>query len=202
MVKLKIEFKPKEKILKHLIENKNPTSIREASSATAIDYKNAYNYVGDLTASGAIIQRPLGNFTSLSINMSPNQEIYSVESKRTKEFLSNNPKLSLVLEDIVNLNYPFLIILIFGSYAKNTSTKHSDIDICIISDNKDKTKELQGKLNLLSLNIELHEFTTKEFVSMLEKTANNLGHEIVKSNIILYGIESYYNLISKWMKKE
>ena len=61
---------------------------------------------------------------------------------------------------------------------------------------------LRDRLNLLSLKLEIHEFTTKEFISMIEKTQNNLGHEIVKSNIILYGIENYYNLISKWMKKE
>jgi len=37
---------------------------------------------------------------------------------------------------------------------------------------------------------------------MIEKKQQNLGHEIVKNNIILYGVENYYNLISKWMKKE
>ena len=58
-------------------------------------------------------------------------------------------------------------------------------------------------LNLLSLKLEIQEFTTKEFISMIEKKKkqNNLGNEIIKSNIILYGIENYYNLISKWMKK-
>lgn len=61
---------------------------------------------------------------------------------------------------------------------------------------------MQEKLNLLSLRLEIHEFTTNEFISMIEKTQNNLGHEIIKKNIILYGIENYYNLISKWTKKE
>ena len=50
--------------------------------------------------------------------------------------------------------------------------------------------------------MEIHEFTSKEFISMIEKTQSNVGHEIVKNNIILYGIENYYSLISKWMKKE
>ena len=67
--------------------------------------------------------------------------------------------------------------------------------------NEGKIKKI-NKLNLLSLKLEVHEFTTREFISMIEKTQNNLGHEIVKNNIILYGTENYYNLISKWMKKE
>ena len=32
---------------------------------------------------------------------------------------------------------------------------------------------------------------------MIEKKQNNLGHEIIKNNIILYGVENYYNLIEK-----
>ena len=94
-----------------------------------------------------------------------------------------------------------MIVLIFGSFAKGKNTSSSDIDICVISDNKKKIKELWEMLNLLSLKLEIQEFTTKEFISMIEKKQNNLGNEIIKSNIILYGIENYYNLISKWMKK-
>lgn len=57
-------------------------------------------------------------------------------------------------------------------------------------------------MGLLPEKIDIQEFTTNEFTSMIEKKQNNLGHEIIKNNIILYGIESYYNLIAKWMKKE
>jgi len=195
-----IKLKPKEKIIKSLIENKNPQSIMTLSGAAILDYKNTYNIVDEL--SSIIFKEKIGNTNLIKINLVPNQEIYNVENKRTQEFLSKNPKLKLVQNDIEEIGYPFMIVLIFGSYVKNTKTESSDIDICIISDNKDKLKELINKLNLLSLKLEIHEFTTYEFVFMIEKTQNNLGHEIVKNNIILYGTENYYNLISKWMKKE
>lgn len=198
----KVGLKPKEKLIKYLIENKGPVSIKKLSGAAVIDYKNTYNYVGDLTASGAIIQSTIGNTTPVQINLSPNQEIYSVEQKRRDEFLLKNPKFKLIKKDIEELNYPFIIVLIFGSFAKEKNTIVSDMDVCIISDNREKTKKLVEMLNLLSLKLDINEFTTNEFISMIEKTQNNLGHEIVKSNIILYGIENYYNLISKWMKKE
>jgi len=197
-----MEFKPKEKLLKYLIENKNPISIMQASGAIVMDYKNTYNLVGDLSASGAIISEKIGNTTPIRINLFPNQEIYNTEKKRTEEFLSKNPKLKLIKEDIETLGYPFMIVLIFGSYSKNNQVQGSDIDICIISDNKEKTRELIEKFDLLSFKIEIHDFTIKEFVSMIEKNQNNLGHEIIKNNIIFYGAENYYSLISKWMKKE
>ena len=88
------------------------------------------------------------------------------------------------------------IILIFGSTIKNINNKFSDLDLCIISDNKEKKEKLIQKLNLLSMKIELHNFTTKEFLSMIEKKQPDISDEIIKNNIILYGIENYYNLIS------
>ncbi|WP_100907927.1 nucleotidyltransferase domain-containing protein [Methanobacterium sp. MZ-A1] len=36
-------------------------------------------------------------------------------------------------QKLYNLNFPF-IALIFGSYAKGTASKHSDIDLMIISE--------------------------------------------------------------------
>ncbi|MEK6833786.1 MAG: nucleotidyltransferase domain-containing protein, partial [Nanoarchaeota archaeon] len=198
----RIVFKPRERILKFLIEDKTPKSILSLSGSVVIDYKNTYNYLKDFTASGAIIQNQLGNTNLVEINFSPNPEIYSVEKKRTEEFLYKNPKLKIVKNYIEELNYPFLVALIFGSYVKDKKTESSDVDICIILDDKNKSKELQEKFNLLSLKLEIHEFTTNEFISMIEKAQNNLGHEIIKNNVLLYGIENYYNLISKWMKKE
>ena len=199
--KASIKLKPKEKLIKYLIEHKEPQSIMTASGAIVMDYKNTYNIVNEFQPT-IINKQKIGNTNLIKLNLVPNQEIYNVENKRTQEFLSKNPKLILIQKDLEETGYPFMIVLIFGSYVKNTKMKDSDIDICIISDNKEKSKELINKLKLLSLKFEVQEFTTYEFVSMIEKTQNNLGREIVKNNILFYGTENYYNLISKWMKKE
>lgn len=204
MVKNKVEFKPKEKIIKYLIENKTPVSIRETSSATKIDYKNTYEYIKDLEKVEVIkfFSESIGVVNPIKLNIASNQEIFSVEEKRTKGFFNKHSNLRLIQKDVHNQSYPFMIVLIFGSYAKNEETKNSDIDLCIISDNKREIKKLIDRLSLLPLNIEIQEFSTREFISMIEKRQNTLGHEIVKNNIIIYNIEGYYNLISKWMKEE
>jgi len=195
------KLKPKEKLLRYLIENKTPQSILALSGSVCLDYKNTYNLINEFHPD-IVYKDKVGNTSLIEIKLTPNKEIYSVEEKRTEEFLSKNPKLNVVKKYIEELNYPFFIVLVFGSYVKGEKTQTSDVDICIISDNKDKLKELHEKINLLSLKLDIQEFTTKEFISMIEKTQSNLGHEIIKSNIILYGIENYYNLISKWMKRE
>lgn len=202
MVKNTIKLTLKEKVLKYLIENKESLhSIRNIANNLKSDYKNTFKVIDTLQPL-LISKTKIGNINLIKINLVPKQEIYSIENKRTKELLQDNPKLKLMQKDIQNLNYPFIVVLIFGSTVKKTTFKYSDIDICIISDNKSKKEQLIKQLNLLSLNIEIHNFTTQDFISMLNTSQSNLGHEIVKNNIILYGIENYYNLISKWMKKE
>ncbi len=196
-----MKLKPKEKLLIYLLENKTPVSIMQASGAIVMDYKNTYNLVNELQPA-LIHTEKLGNTNLIHLNLKPSPDIYSIEQKRVDKFLLQHPKLKVVKNYIEDLNYPFMTVLVFGSYVKEAQTEHSDIDICVIIDNKDKYKELWQKINLLPLKLEIHEFTTKDFISMIEKRQNNVGQEIVKNNIILYGMENYYNLISKWMKKE
>ena len=191
----------KEKILAYLIENKHPESILQISHYLNADYKNTFNIIKNLSPD-VLFKNKLGNTTLIEVKLYPNEEIFSIERKRAGIFLSKNKKLELIKKDADSISYPFMIVLIFGSYVKKNKTEKSDIDICIISDNKIKLEELVSKLRLLPLNLEIHNFTTKEFESMLEVKKANLAKEIIKNNIILYGIENYYNLISKWTKKD
>ena len=196
-----VNFSLKEKILRHLIENKEkPKTIREISRDLKVDYKNTFQAINTLL--GLIIKKKIGNLNLVEIKLAPSIEIFSIENKRTKQFLEDNKNLKLIKEDIISVNYPFFIVLIFGSYVKKTKTEKSDTDLCIISDSELKTKELLSKLSLLPLKLEIHDFKINEFESMLETKKENIAKEITKNNIILYGIESYYNLISKWTKKE
>lgn len=197
-----VKYTLKEKILKLLIENNEKTySIREISKQLNRDYKNTFDALKNLN-SDLYLRKKQGNAYLIEFNPRIYPEVISIEDKRKEEFLDKNPKLRTIKKYIDELDYPFLIVLIFGSYVKNTKKQGSDIDICIISDNQDISGELIDRLQLLSLKIEIQKFTTKEFISMIKTKEDNLGKEIVKNNIILYGIENYYNLISKWMKKE
>ena len=203
MVKIKkekIKLSAKDKIVKNLIENKAPQSIRSISGATLIDYKNTHNIINDLYPE-VISKEKFAGANIVLLNPKINEEIFSVEEKRTGQFLIDHKQLELVKKDIESVHYPFFIVLVFGSNVKKTHTKESDIDLCIISDNKEKVKDLIRKLDLLPIKLEMHVFTTANFESMLKTKEENIGKEIIKNNIILYGTENYYNLIAPWMKK-
>ncbi len=197
----KINFSLKEKIIRFLIENKKPYSILQISKELETDYKNTFQAINKINKE-TISKEKKGSVNLVELKLVPNQDIFLVETKRTSSFLEVNKIFRLLFDDIISLNYPFFIVLVFGSYVKQTWTKNSDIDLCIISDDEAKTKELISKFKLLSISLDIQAFSTKEFESMIKTKEANVGKEIIKNNIILYGTENYYNLISKWMKKE
>ena len=87
-----IKLSSKEKLLKYLIENKNPQSIRKISGSTLIDYKNTYNIVKKLQPD-TILKEKFGNTSMIKIKLVLNQDIFSVENKRTAQFLKENKQL-------------------------------------------------------------------------------------------------------------
>ncbi len=201
MVKEKISYSLRQKILKLLIENKQKWTILEIAHALRVDYKNTFNAIEGLYPN-LIFKEKKGNTNLIEIKLSSKIELFEVEIKRTLEFVGRNSDIKLIWEEIERVNYPFASVLLFGSFVKGVETKNSDIDICIISDNEEKVKKIVSNLKILPYKIEVQYFTSDEFESMLNRKENNVAKEIIENNIILYGIESYYQLISRWMKKE
>ncbi|MCX6707429.1 MAG: nucleotidyltransferase domain-containing protein, partial [Candidatus Woesearchaeota archaeon] len=84
----------------------------------------------------------------------------------------------------------------FGSYAKGTQTKQSDMDLCVITDNEETKQKAEQIIRNVPFNIHFLCFTTKEFINMLSTTELNVGKEIVKDNIILKGAEGFYEMVN------
>lgn len=183
------------KILQFLIENNyKKFTIKEISDKLKIDYKNTHQNVKKLENSNLIILEKIGSSYQVFFNFKFNHKIYEVEQIRKEELIKD--KNIKIISNILNeIRSPFFIALLFGSFVKKTNNKHSDIDLCIITDNKDTHKEIKSKLSLLPLEIDLNQFTTEEFKSMLKTKDFNVSHEIKKHYIVLNGIENYYNLI-------
>lgn len=76
-----------------------------------------------------------------------------------------------------------LVIVLFGSYAKFSEHKNSDIDIYINSVSK-KDKQLIESLSE-EINVKLGKFNKESF----------LAKEIIKGHIILNSIEGYFDLV-------
>ena len=106
-----------------------------------------------------------------------------IEITRKNIFLKKYPKLRNLFKELENRGNGILIV--FGSYANNTSTKDSDLDI-FTTGQKIKTQDLEEKYNL-EINIitsTKHKFNKQEvFIK-----------EVIKNHIILKGVEEFIDL--------
>ena len=124
----------------------------------------------------------------------PGVEIYEAEDDRKAEILKNKNLNQLYKEIMSKVKTGSFILLLFGSYAKKTQTKTSDIDLLFISNEHNFENKISDILSLLPLKTHALTFTEEEFVRMKDSKKSNVIHEAIESNIILYGTEAYYRL--------
>ncbi|HLD12349.1 MAG TPA: nucleotidyltransferase domain-containing protein [Candidatus Nanoarchaeia archaeon] len=158
------------------------------------DYKNTYQAVQRLEQKNALTLQPFGKAKKIKITTTINPLLYQAEYERTQELL-NNKNLALLQETFQQLP-PYYTLILFGSHAKKTTNKHSDIDLLfIIPDNEQHLeKEIQKIARTLPLPLHINIFTTKEFKAMKQSKEKTIGTEAITNHIILHGIENYYQL--------
>lgn len=176
-------------LLKLLIDTRESYSIRKLSQIRKINYKSAYNAIMKLEKEGIVTVERLGNTNICSFNMKFNHSVFLVEDERRQELLKNKNFL-ILHKRLAELPFP-LIVLLFGSRAKKTAGKHSDIDLLAVTD---KEKEVETTISLIPLNTHLTAVAPKDFISMAGGR-NNVVSEAIKRNIIILGIEEYYRLM-------
>jgi len=181
------------KIIKVLIERQEEElNISKLSKYSNIDYKNVYTIVKDLENKGLIAVKTFGKSKKVTLIKKVHPLIFEAEYLRREELLNKNKSFLVLYKRLVELNFPF-IVLLFGSYAKGKATKHSDIDLLIISNQEEsKIKEV---LELFPLNLHPTFINFDDFNKMLKIKEFNVVSEAVKNNIILIGIEEYYKAL-------
>ena len=184
----------KQKILIFLIENKEKTfSINEISKALKIDYKLVHTNINKLANEKSIKVEDFGNTRRCSFDNAFNEDVYIAENQRKKDLLKNKDFL-LIYSRLKEINKQF-IILMFGGQIKGTAAKHSDIDLMIISD-EEEAKEVDHRLELLPYNVHLTPITYGGFIRMTKSKEFTVVSEAIKKNVLLFGIEDYYRLLS------
>ena len=186
-------------IIKCLIENKSKElNILKISKELKMDYKNIYSIIKRLEKESIVELESFGHSNRVKLVSQMHPLIFEAEYQRRKELLKNK-NLAVMLNDFKNaINSKCYILLIFGSYAKKTITKSSDIDIMfIVPDDKEEffENEINRRARSLPLPIHYLVFSEKQFLEMINAKESNVGLEALKNNIILYGIESYYEMI-------
>lgn len=180
-------------ILNLLIDNKEESySIRKIALQRKINYKSAYNALKSLEKQGIVELNNIGNTTLCSFNNNFNELVFKAEYSR-REALFKKREFLVIYNSLSKLEFPF-VLLLFGSHAKKTATKHSDIDFLLISD-EGYFKKVQETINIFPQEIHLTSITYESFIRMATSKKFSVVSEVIKNNIILIGIEEYYRLL-------
>ncbi len=182
------------KILAFFMEHRGEFfSIYAAAKRLNINYRIAFEEIKKLAEERILALEKLGNSNQCTFNYIFTEKVLAVEQQR-KENLLKQKHLKILDIRLQEIQNPFYIALVFGSYATGKQTKQSDIDICIITDHEDIRKKAGQIIRTLALPIHYLDFSAQEFISMLKTTEENVGKEIMKHNILLQGVEDFYRM--------
>jgi len=181
------------KIIRVLVERQEEElNISNLSKYSGIDYKNVHSIVKDLENKGLIVVKAFGKTKKITLIKKVHPLIFEAEYLRREELLNKDRNLLILYKRLSELGFPF-VVLLFGSYAKGKATKHSDIDLLIIS-NEEESK-IQEVLDLFPLRIHSTFINFEDFRKALKTKEFSVISEAIKNNIILIGIEEYYRMI-------
>ena len=185
-------------IIKLLIENREKElSINQIAKLLKKDYKNAHNIITRLSKMKVVKLESFGKSYKVILASKAHPLIYEAECIRRQELLKNKD-IEVMYDSFKSMRSKLYVLLLFGSYAKKTQTKLSDIDLMFIVPDlaEDKMeKEIQNIAGTLPLKIHVNIFKESDFKAMKNSKEITVGSEAIKNNIILLGIESYYEML-------
>lgn len=198
----------KTKILRYFALNLDKQkTIRKVSQETETPYMTANRIVKDLADKNILTMSKLGNSIVCNLNLKNmlTKNYLILAEDEAKPFLIKKYPLLIKIDKIIKENEnPKFSSILFGSYASQKAEKHSDIDICFITDDKrcmtkilDEFKEIE-KLHDIEINTLI--FTKKQFKDMIRSKEENVGKQIIKNHIILFNPELYWNIVFEEIK--
>jgi len=195
-----------EQILIFLLSNpEKQLTIRGIAKRLGKSYTLVYNNISDLDKKKIITKQSVPPAQIIRLNeFAPADVLIDIELKRRKKFLKKYLWVELMLEDILNSTKNiFFILLVFGSYAKETQTIKSDLDLLIIVQAKKNIKSIEETICTAHTKVKkgLNFVDIEDFKEMiLNPNSLNIGNEARKYHVILYGVEEYYQLLKRSYK--
>jgi len=186
-------------IVRYLLENSDKElNILAIARSVKMNYKNVFDIIKRLEKEKLVTLKKFGSSNKVDLNLAIHPIIFEAEYARREDILRNKNILIMLNQIKKDMESSLFILLLFGSYAKKTQTKSSDIDIMfIVPDNslENFEKKVHQTTRLMPLPIHHMTFSESQFLDMIKAKEFNVGKEAMKNNVILYGIENYYELI-------
>ena len=162
--------------------------LREISKLTKIPLKTTQNIVAILEKNNILKSDTRGRNKYFKLNLENIQtKFYLLQSEihKTALFVDKYPTFKTFLKEVK----PGSTIIVFGSFAKSTADKHSDLDLLVISKGEEPLP-----LHLLPYKIHQIKMSETSFTKLLEKQ-ETLIKEVEENHIILDNHSFYMNIM-------
>ncbi len=201
------KIKSKKDILK-VFEINSWKTIKQVSKEMKLSYQPTYMYLSEMAKEGFLNHKREGNVHFYSLNLKNREVIREIENfefeKSQNLFKGIDKKVCSSLNEFIeNIKKEISAetILIYGSVARGSMKKRSDIDIFIVGDDEDKIKRISRTISMkYNLNISSVVVSLEEFRNMLIER-NKFTQNLLDEKIVLYGFEFFYNELIKSMER-
>lgn len=180
-------------------------SIKEISKLIKRSYALTHAAVNSLVHTRVLLTQKIGNSIACRLNLSAEPQLLALSSLQLAHHFLQKVPFAFVIDELKEkLHNAFYILLVFGSYAKRTSTKDSDVDLLFIIQNEQDLENIKRKvktvLSSTNLKIEFEVITISWLMDMFEQK-NSVGREALEGSIVLQGAEQYYTLVRHYDQK-
>ena len=162
-----------------------------------------FNTLKLLVKNEILISTRKANLNIYRLNLNNPLSLQLLQYLETQENLSS-PELGIISEIIGKIPVKSCSIIVFGSYAEGKQTKNSDLDICILVEDKRVEKRIKAYVNDVKMDypmrIDEHYITFDEFVKMLLRDEENLAKQIFIKHRLFYNAEIYYQVVKEAYK--
>jgi predicted nucleotidyltransferase/predicted transcriptional regulator len=190
------------RILWFFIENiSEQFAIREIARKTNTDFKRTHATVQKLVQKNLLVKKRQANVDLCSLNLKNDlTQVYYVEMLRARDFLNKHQELKSFFNSVVEkIKTPFYSLVVFGSFAKGTETRASDLDLLVIAPLRSAGEEIvriiDAEALLLKRKIQPLVLDEKEFVQSLSEKKVNVAIEAFKNHVIIAGVEAFYRAV-------
>jgi len=176
-------------------------TINEIANLLDEYYSLVHRLVNRLIDEGVVLKEKAGKSYLCSMNLGNEKAAILTqlsEIEKRDEFYNSNKELKIILEDFVKsagLTLNPISIVLFGSHAKGTATKESDIDILLVSESKTGIDKIaKGVYAKYGTEISVIAMTPQDLKKQKDKA---LIKEIIRDHYVLYGAEKFVNIVLK-----
>jgi len=203
-----------EKILRLFYDNLYAQfTINEIAHKISISYSYVHRQIEELKNKDILVIEQRSNRKYCRPNYK-NPEVKTsfvkISNQIADDFLKKRDKIFFLVGKLLSVlpkktDFNLLSIVLFGSLAKGTDFKKSDIDLFIIVPSKkkyDETIDMECVGLSKGFGVEINPIVSEptNLLTMLSEKGQNVGKEILKNKIILFGAEKFWELVFEVIK--